>query len=131
MSRAERRKAERERRKREKKEAIQQKQRDRRSKSPDDRKEAKKKPWNATSPSCPVCGSDWTDKGDRYSCKKCGRVSLKTDLDVEECERCERLFLLESLVTWTDTNYNDHRLCSDCMTQVWVHSDMEWLEKRE
>ncbi len=136
LSRAERRKAERERKKREKKEAIREKQKARRSGRPvvprkkdPDGPDPKLVPWDESNPKCPNCGADWEDQEEMYSCQQCGRIALKSDTHAEDCDRCGRPFLLELLNTWTGTDYEDHHLCSECFNQVWVHGDMEWLEK--
>ncbi len=141
ISRASRRRAERERKKREKarvKDASRElKQSKTQSVKAIEQPETRSVPWDEKSPKCPNCSSDWIDEGDMYSCHKCGRFSMKTDLGITDCERCNRPFLWEALESWTDFPDNDddddeeeHLLCSECLTAVWAHGDVEWLKKR-
>ena len=114
ISRAVRRRAERERKKREKKQAS---------------KKILCVPWNEESPKCPNCASEWNDEGNRYSCRKCGRFTMKTDLVIADCERCDRHFIQDALEAWVDDKYEEHELCSDCISAILFDGDVEWLKK--
>jgi hypothetical protein len=139
ISRASRRRAERERKKREKREISGKKREKLESKKPElkSTKESELQgprsiPWDEDSPKCPDCGSEWTDEGDTYQCFSCGRFCMKTDLGITDCERCDRSFLYESLESWTsldDDDFEEHLLCAECLTAVFVHGDTEWLKK--
>lgn len=118
ISRALRRRAERERKKREKKQA---------SKSKASERECV--PWNEESPKCPNCASEWNDEGNRYSCRNCGRITMKTDLVIADCKRCGRHFIWDELEAWMDDEGEEHELCSDCISAILFDGNVEWLKK--
>ena len=136
ISRAFRRRAERERKKREKKQASKSKAFERELKRSNIQSNKKGEPpkilcipWNEESPKCPNCASEWNDEGNRYSCRNCNRFTMKTDLVIADCERCGRHFIWDALEAWMDDEFEEHELCSDCISAILLDGDVEWLKK--